>query len=235
LANSTAYIFVAISVVAFLAVPFLPKPDQWVVPVEMERRRMSYLAISLASFAMMVFVGNRVEGAYPDQAVSRLLNRVDQFIFNDASTQNEEMLIGQAEDLPFSIAFAGGAIPLEEKSAMEMVEKGKKSTDPSFKLNKKAERKIEKAEKKAQKKAKRELRKKLFRMIAAGGTCALAVLLIILLLFPLCGGICLIIGGLSGDIAGVAIAGGIALAGLSIWGMIAAGKWCTKSRTSQTG
>lgn len=63
------------------------------------------------------------------------------------------------------------------------------------------------------------------RGVLGAGACALAVLLIILLVATTCGGICLVIGGFGSGSVGLG-ALGLLVTFLSIWGIISVAKWC---------
>jgi hypothetical protein len=61
------------------------------------------------------------------------------------------------------------------------------------------------------------------RLALAAGLSGGAIVLMILLIIPLCAGICLIIFGVTGSGVGYALLGAL-IAGLSVWGMIAVSK-----------
>ena len=75
------------------------------------------------------------------------------------------------------------------------------------------------------------------RQVAGAGMCALAVLLILLLVVTLCAGVCLIIFGIGGAFAGggavLAVLGGLLISFLSVLGISKVSKWCKKSDSKQ--
>lgn len=237
--NASVFIFTAILLLGFLNVPFLPRQCTIAIPREVDRSRMAYTAILLSAAMLSAALGNRVGERYPDALLTRALEKIDQAVFpeNDLAVPAAENWIGQAEDIRYPLALAGGmtALPAAESREIpngEMVhpenDASKKTLD---KATKKAERKLEKAQKKAERKAKRELRRE-FRRALAAGSCTAAILLIILVLVPLlCGGICLIILGAQGGSA-AAVIGGVILTPLAIWGIVKVAKWCKKGGSS---
>ncbi|HAD14669.1 MAG TPA: hypothetical protein DCF33_19760, partial [Saprospirales bacterium] len=78
---------------------------------------------------------------------------------------------------------------------------------------------------------------KKLRLWVAGGSCVLAVLLIILLIPVICAGICLVIGGFAviSESVGwglLAILGGVGITWLGIKGIAGAAKWCKNKTTT---
>lgn len=231
------FVFAGIMFLGFLLSPFFPKPKIIAIPKEVERRRWGYLCIALSSLIIMAFWGNRIEDIYPNSPLTLAIERTDQFIFPD----NAAPFIGlnksaaqQDQGNHLKRSWAG------RPSAMAAVffvnpDSGMEKSGPSVVTPDKDFKKSVKAEKKAERKAKVEVRK-MWRIVLAGGSCALAVFLIILLVITTCAGICLAIGG-GGAIGGGNIGVGLLLilaGGLITYGSIAGisklRKWCQRNR-----
>lgn len=227
LSNTTAFVFSSIIVLGFLYVPFLPKRRTIVLPKEVNRQRVAFMGIAVSSFVMMVFFGNRIEEKYPNSPITKVVRAIDQSIFPDNPAQyqetdneysvpvyskNDQQML--TNELSTSVVFAS----YSTTENVTIIPLNDLKKEP--KANLKAEKKAKKFEKKKTRLT--NLLKK-HRLALAAGLGAGAILLIILLLVPLCAGICLIISAFSGGGVGSALLGA-ALAGGSIWGMIKIGK-----------
>ena len=240
--NITAYIFTAIMVLGFAYVPFLPKRNTIAIPKQVDRNRFAFMSIALSSVILMAFTGNRIGEVYPDSLVTQALEKIDQTIFpEDISTtiDLDNTQIGAVQNKNFKgYLLAASAKPLlaaVDVRPKENINDSSDSKRSSYKKSKKSRKEIRRANRKARKelrKLKRN-RKTNLRRAASGGACAGAILLIILLLAPLCAGICLIIGAW-GNTGALSILAGVALTGLSVWGIIEAGKLCSNNRGSRT-
>ncbi|MCG7857277.1 hypothetical protein MD537_09870 [Flavihumibacter sediminis] len=202
--KSTAFIFFAIIVAGFVIVPFLPKRSNLVLPIELAKNRLAYLGIILSSFFIMVLFGNRVGDIYPDSPVTHALNKIDRAVFPQDNLDETDVHAPTPEAV--AVAFAAYT-----SSTNETINPSK-GNFKSSKEELKAARKAIKLEKK-----KARLMKLItkYRHAFNGMSAGVATLLIILLLIPACAGICLVF---SGGGAG-AVIGGIALLGLSIFGI----------------
>lgn len=227
LSNTTAFVFSSIIVLCFLYVPFLPKRRTIAIPKEVNRQRVAFMGIAVSSFVMMVLFGNRIEEKYPNSPITKVVRAIDQSIFPDNSNQYQEF---NTETSP-SIGSNNYEQPINNESSSAVLFASYNPNEAvtiiplnDIKKERKANLKADKKVKKFEKKKTRltNLLKK-HRLALAAGLGAGAILLIILLLVPLCAGICLIVSGFSGGGAGTALLGAV-LAGGSIWGMIKIGK-----------
>lgn len=221
LSDATAHVFTALMVIGFLSVQFLPVRDALVMPETLNRRRLAFLGISLSTLMLMTFSGNRLSDRYPDSVAVGVLEKADQAVFGIDTPQ--EAPIGQTMEVP-QLALGVVALPGGE-SAFDTDANPEKSSVKA----EKAQKKLKKFQKKLQKWSK----KKWFRAGASAGMCLLGIFLILLLLVPLCAGICLITGAFGTEATVISILGGILLTGLSIFGMIRAGRLC-KSEFSES-
>ena len=214
LSDTTAHVFTALMVLGFLSVKFLPVRDALVMPETMNRRRLAFLGISISTLFLMTFSGNRLSERYPGSVAVGVLEKVDKAVFGADTPQ--DALIGQIIETPPTalgvIALPGSESTLDKDATPE------KNTLKA----EKAQKKLKKFQKKLQKWSK----KKWFRVGASAGACVLGIFLILLLLVPLCAGICLITGAFGAEATALSIVGGILLTGLSIFGMVKAGSMC---------
>jgi hypothetical protein len=222
--NTTAFLFSTIMVIGFLSVPFLPKRSTIAIPKVVHRHRLAYIAIALSSFVIMAVCGNRLADEHANSPVTKAVKAIDHAIFaesvinmeaNDMDLKEgyhnnyDQALADQSSNMALYAVFTihGNETIATTLSAKEAREKAK------------ADKKFYRLEKK-----KARMMKLLKHRLAVGtGTTVLALFLIILLIIPLCAGICLIVGA-AGDITAGAILLGAVLTGGSIWGMIAAGR-----------
>jgi len=224
--DATAYIFSAILMIGFLSVPFRPKAALITIPNEVNSQRLVYLGMVISSLVMMAFFGNRIESTYPQSPVTRVVQHIDQFIFSENTVVPISELLYKEQSNP---ALAGNSTAMPVFASLKVP--GSDSYENTVLSDNPASKKIEKANKKAERKAKRELKKELrkkLRLVAAAGSCGLAIFLIVLLVIPLCGGICLFIFGVSGEAGVAGIIFGPIIAALSIWAMVKLAKWCKK-------
>lgn len=232
----TAYVFSIIMGIGFLSVPFFPKRESIAIPREVEKYRAAYLSIALSMFVIITFTGNRIGDVYPNSPITQALEEIDKSIFPDLFIQDTEFNedgIGVFYNHKPSQTFADESYP-KAVFAVNPVYK-KESIDESIFPDKiksrKDLRKLRKAKRKANRKARKELRKK-FRLALAGGSCVLAIFLIVLLSLLVCAGVCLVVLGF------MALFGGGLLIGLAavfagpfaFWGGIKGiknvSKWC---------
>ena len=227
--DATGYVFSIIMVIGFLSVPFKPKRNTLTLPQEVSKYRLAYLGITLSSLIMFTLTGNKIEDVYPNSPITHVIKTIDQSIFPDDIPDVNDDAIGQVNPNEQQQDLANGSLAFPVFAAIKtngnetsnhLVFSDKNTSHKSLK-------KAAKAKKKAERKAKKMERK--LKRLAATGACIGAVLLIIFVLVPfLCGGICLLIFGLSGDIAaGYALLGALLAAG-SIWGIIEVVKWCAE-------
>ncbi|MEY3237379.1 MAG: hypothetical protein RI883_1480 [Bacteroidota bacterium] len=80
------YIFGATSALGFLAVPFLPKKENFVLPRQMNRRKMAYLGVSLSSVMLFAGTGNHLTQNHPQSYATEVLASVDNSLFSDGSS-----------------------------------------------------------------------------------------------------------------------------------------------------
>lgn len=223
--DTTAFVFSTIIVIGFLSVPFLPKRSAIAMPQVVNRHRLAYMGIALSSFVMMVLFGNRVGDYYPNSPITHAVRAIDQAIFQDNSTDAD--LYDEAPEPVYSRNY-GEALTDKPSTiaiyASYVIHDNETITSPTD-VKKEARAKL-KVEKKAHRLEKKKARMmKLFkkRLALAAGLSGGAIVLMILLIIPLCAGICLIIFGVTGSGVGYALLGAL-IAGLSVWGMIAVSK-----------
>jgi hypothetical protein len=232
--GSIAFMFSAILVVGFLSVPFRQKQYAIAIPKEINRNRIAYLGISLSSFILVCFAGNKIGDLYPNSPIIHVIETIDQAIFSDKMLSligtNEAMIGGILDENSNEIKIATASakpifavMVIYDKEKIESAISGE-SVHP---LN------IKKAKKKAERKAKKQLRKNLRRAFSAG-SCALAVVLILLLIIVACAGICLFVGGVAGLASGAPALGvvGVLSGPFIFWGAIkgigSLAKWCKR-------
>jgi hypothetical protein len=234
--DTTAYVFSTISVIGFLSVPFLPKRSTIAIPSVVNRHRLAYMGIALSSFVMMVVFGNRMGDNYPNSPITHAVRAIDQAIFPDNSIgvyfydAASEPVYSKNYDLaltkePSTMAVFAAVTILDNETITSPTDLKKEN-----KAKIKAEKRLHKLEKK---KARLINRLEKSRLALAAISGAAAVILIILLLAPLCAGICLIAGAFSNVTVGSVILG-LILVGGSIFGIIKiANRNKRKNRTEQ--
>ncbi len=217
--NTTAYVFCIIIAVSFSTINFLPKRSTIAMPIEVNRNRLAYLGITLSSFVIMVLFGNRIGDIYPNSPITHTIKAIDQAIFpddnmltanvNDAAIEpNYVINYKQTLTDESSAKAVFASLTISDNETIKLPTESNKTTKANLKAEKKAIR--------MEKKKARLMNHLKNRMAAAGGIGVGAILLIILLVLTSCAGICLII---SGGGAG-AVAGGVAVLGLSIFGIV---------------
>jgi len=219
LSDRTALVFSTIIVVGFFLVRFLPKRTTIAIPAEVKRSRFAYMSIALSSFFMMVFTGNRIEEMYPNSAVTHTLSVIDKVIFSDNYSESSDGASNwlTRENFGHSMKPEASAVAVfvsltgNEKETVKPPTYSKKETRAQLK----AEKKAKKLERKKNKLINLFTKK---RTKWAAAMTAGAVILIILLVFTACAGVCLIIAGFSGEGAGYAVVG-VIVAALSVWGI----------------
>jgi hypothetical protein len=219
LSDRTAIVFSTIIVAGFFLVRFFPKRSTIALPAEVNRSRFAYMSIALSSFFMMVFTGNRIEEMYPNSAITHTLNVIDRAIFSDIDNES----VDGASNWLTRENFRHSMKP--EASAMAIfvsLTGNEKETVKPPTFTKKEARALLKAEKIAKKLERKKT--KLINLFTkkrtkwAAAMTAGAVILIILLVFTACAGVCLLIAGFSGEGAGYVVVGAI-VAALSVWGI----------------
>ncbi|HZI52296.1 MAG TPA: hypothetical protein VFD56_01230 [Chitinophagaceae bacterium] len=219
LSDRTALVFSAILVTGFFLVRFLPKRSAIVIPAEVNRSRFAFTGIALSSFFMMVFTGNRIEEMYPNSTITHTLNVIDKAIFsenyNESGNVNSDWLsrenFGHSMKPGASAMAAFASFKDNEKETVKPPTYSKKETRAKLKAEKKA-KKLERQKKKLFKLFTNKRTKWVAAMTAG------AVILIILLVFTACAGVCLVVAGFSGEGAGYAVLG-VIIAALSVWGI----------------
>jgi hypothetical protein len=222
--NATAYIFSTIMVISFLSVPFMPKRSTIAIPKVLHRHRLAYMAIALSSFVIMAIFGNRLIDDYPDSPITQAARAIDEAIFPESVLNTEFNDTGLKKDCNNNYEQAPASASSNKPLFAVFTISGNESIAPS--LSDKEIREKAKTEKKAyrlEKKKARMMKLLKHRLALEGGSTVLAVILIILLIFPLCAGICLMLGAFGEVTAGNIILGAI-ITGGSVWGMIAAGR-----------
>ncbi|MEM7368426.1 MAG: hypothetical protein AAF587_07460 [Bacteroidota bacterium] len=228
---SLTYLFSILTITGFFFVPFLAKRRVVAIPKVVNRHRLVYLGISLFSFLMMIGVGNRAVVEQPESQMAQALLAVDQSLFPLESSEEIDLQetaprLWNSPTQPYSRAFN------QESSSLPVIPVGQVSKEGAGNSLNVSEVPRDKKSLKRAKKKQRKVRRKLLRSLLGGGSCALAVLLIILLVATTCGGICLVVLGISaitnGSVAGGVLA--VLLGPLVVWGsilgIIKAGKWC---------
>ncbi len=238
--DTTGYLFSSLMIIGLLSVPFLPKRKTIAIPKTVQKHRLAYLSMVLAIFTLMAFAGNRTETLLPNSPLTHTLEKIDQFMFQDDSSQtiginqspskqiqdenNNQFLTNHSNAKSIFTSQTIGDKKNESKAIYAVYVKPNSGVKGQSKSKKKTERKAKRKAKKQLKKWMKKNRKKIKRAAASAGLCALGIVLIILLLVPLCAGICLALGIFGASVA--TVIGGIALTAGSIWAMIKAGQMC---------
>jgi hypothetical protein len=213
---SSAYLLVAILIACFMAVPFLPKKELIVIPQVLIKRRLAYVGISLSFFMLMILAGNNIENIMPGSSLANLVDRTDQFFFQETEATSEvpnhlglNLYLSAPEqaEQPALLSFT---------SAFTLSVLGKKQEQGFLKRNLSLIKKLWTG-------IKAQFKKRI-RLLASSGACFAAILGILALVVLVCAGVCLILFGLEGDIT--LVLAGAALTGLSIWGIIELAKFC---------
>ena len=220
----TACVFTVIMVAGFCYAPLFRKNNVIIIPQELNKQRFAYLSIILSISVIMCIVGNRVGDYYPDSRIVRIIDAVDQTIFDDDISRTTFLYEKENDYQEASkLVLEEESIPQAQFVSVNNKIVPKTIDIPNRILHGKKLGKGSKVERKAYKKIRKSMRKK-----AAGGSCALGIFFIVLLLIPLCAGVCLTVLGISGFIGGFGVVLGIPIVGLSIWGMVEAGKMCAR-------
>lgn len=215
ISNRTAYLFSAIVIAGFLMVPFKMKPSLIAIPKAVDRQRIIFMGITLSSFMLVIMMGNRIGDFFPNSSVTLAIEKIDHMMYArrlEAFAQLNKSSLGEYQ--PTQIAQPGVKLA---------VAPGKDYLNPNSILNAPI---ISKKDFRA---AKKQFMKEL-RTAETKNMCALAIVLIILLVITTCAGICLLIAGIAGGSALAAIFGPI-VAGASIYGIVKVAKWCRRDRT----
>ena len=226
LSDTTAFVFSSIMVIGFFSVHFLPKRSSIAIPNEVNKNRLAYMSIALSSFVLMVITGNRIEEMYPNFALTHVVKAIDQAIYPDNSKLYADLndvfsepIYSENDDHASTDETSAKAVFVVHS----IYDKDKIKPSTNSKTEAREKKKVEKKSNRLEKKKARMMnRLEKYRLAIAGGSTALSIILIILLLVPLCAGICLIIFGISGEIAaGYILLGGLIATG-SIWGIVKA-------------
>ena len=216
----TALVFTTIIIIGFASLPFLPKRNRVPIPQEVNKNRLSYLAIALSSFVMMAMVGNRIEDFYPGSSISRIVNSIDQAIFpdNNTTTQKEYTEWAPRQHGDYNLSMTGESTSQPAFASYVVNENETMLPGGGMEKNKAKVKAGMKASKLEKKKA-RLMNHFKKRMAAATGIGVGGILLIILLVITTCAGVCLMISGFGGGGAG-AVVGGAALVVASVFGIV---------------
>jgi hypothetical protein len=223
--DTTAFVFSAIMIIGFFSIRFLPKRNMIAIPRAVNRNRLNYTSIALSSFVMMVVFGNRMEDMYPASPLTYAVKRIDHAIFPENKTVYADISDAVAE--PGYSKNYGETFNVEASSKAVFASvtiSGNGTVIPPADLKKEAKAKLlsEKKIKKLEKKKARMInRLSKLRLLMTGGSVALAVILI-----------CLMIAGFSGSGAGVALLG-VVLTGASVFGMIKAAKMLKQNNKTE--
>ena len=88
LSDTMMYVFGTMAFIGFLSVPFSPKRSTVAIPKQVNRHRLGYMGITLASLMMLAGVGNRVVDKYPDTFLANAVETIDQSIFSANSAEH---------------------------------------------------------------------------------------------------------------------------------------------------
>lgn len=188
--NTIPFVFSVIMIVGFLSVPFLPKRRIIAIPKEVNKQRLAFTSIALSSFVLMVVFGNRIEENYPNSLITRTVREIDHAIFpaNNILYAYPNVVVSKP-----ACNENYRQTSTNNKSAVAVFASFSSKEKPTA-----SEKKASRLEKKQLKMMKR-LQK--YRLAYGFGIIALSVILIMILVTSLCAGICLMIFGISGEIA----------------------------------
>ncbi len=80
----STYLFGALMMTGFMMVPFIrPQNDTLVLPKTVNRHRLGYLSVTLASIMMSAGVGNNIAHSNYDTPVTQMVNTFDQSMFSN--------------------------------------------------------------------------------------------------------------------------------------------------------
>jgi hypothetical protein len=181
------------------------------------------MGIALSSFVMMVVFGNRIEVMYPNSPITQVVKSIDHAIFPDNIPLYADLNDAASEPVyskNYDLALTKEPSNMAVFAAITIHDKETITSPTDLKKENKAKIKAEKKSHKLEKKKARMMnRLEKSRLASAAISGAAAVILIILLLAPLCAGICLIAGAFGNVTVGSVILGIILLGG-SILGII---------------
>lgn len=220
----TTYLFIAITIIGFLSVPFWPKRNTIAMPKQVDRQRLAYLGISLSSLVMTAQIGNRIGDFYPNSPITHAIEIIDQSIFSDHITNslgyNQEPSVqfnqkestqattgGLAVFAVFTIDPGQGIKTIDQSVLPDNI-----TSPPSMNKAPTTKKEIRKANK--------DLRK--YRRAALAASSAGSGIAIFFLVILVCVGVCLFAGGI-GALSGGEVALGIfgIIAGpLLIWAAV---------------
>ncbi|MEO5948616.1 MAG: hypothetical protein ABIP79_17505 [Chitinophagaceae bacterium] len=228
--NTTSLVFGTIILLGFFYVPFLPQRKTIVLPSHLNRQRFAFMSIALSSFVMMILFGNSLQDKYPNSSITKAVKAIDQAIFPDNSilnTDSYDIVSTPVRNEHYNHTITGETSAYAVFASFTVSDNETILPPSDYKKDYNASLKADKKAKKFEKKKARLIKLiKKHRLAFAGMSAGLAILLIILLSFPLCAGICLIV---SGGGAG-SILGGIALIAASIFGIIKVAKATRKNK-----
>ena len=214
--DATAVFFSMVMVIGFFSVPMFQKNDGITLPFVLNRHRIIYTTILVASYALAVITGNRVEDKFPDSIFANVLKSIDQRLFLQENILDDDQFLLSEAGSPVikteAAVFAAFTSTGFNTSSSSEPTLSKKETKAKLKALKKAE-KLEKKQKRMMKRAEK------WRKIFAAGGSGGSVVAIIFLALALCTGICLIIAGFSGGGAWAAVLG-VAVTAASIYGIV---------------
>lgn len=80
---------------AFACLPFKLVREKFILPKRLKRRRLAFVAATVASSILLTGYGNQVHKDYPDSIISRSLGEVDQAIFSNTAVNNQALKLSK--------------------------------------------------------------------------------------------------------------------------------------------
>jgi hypothetical protein len=109
--SSLIYGFAGLMTLGFLAVPFLYKHTDLVMPDRVNRYRLGYLGITLASFMMSVVGGNRLAVSFPRSPVTHIVQNFDHAVFSDDDSKQINVVQSEVkQEKNMALRKAAGAV-----------------------------------------------------------------------------------------------------------------------------
>ena len=97
ISEAPMYAAAGIMALGMSTVPFVMKRNKFILQARLNRRKMAFLGVSLASMMLMVGFGNNVEKNQPNSIVSHVFQKVDQSIFSQNMADSQNINFSKAE------------------------------------------------------------------------------------------------------------------------------------------
>jgi hypothetical protein len=99
ISDTSTYLFGTLMTIGFLTIPFVkPNMDVVTIPKKVNRQRLSYLSITLASLMMTVGVGNNLSNNPYNSRVISTVSLIDQVIFSDNQNSGDSNVYNSSDE-----------------------------------------------------------------------------------------------------------------------------------------